>query len=61
MEPDPFEESGPTQRTPRESDARAEQPPLEQMPELRVEDDGTVPEKQISRWTNDGGSWNPVE
>jgi hypothetical protein len=61
MEPDPFEESGPTQRPPHESDASAERTSLPRGPELRVEDDGTVPEKQVSRWTNEGGSWRPVE
>ena len=61
MEPEPPEEIGPTQRPPRVSDAWAERTPREQSPELREEDDGTVPEKQLSRWTNEGGSWHPGE
>ena len=24
-----------------------------------VEDDGTVPDKQLSRWRNEGGAWLP--
>jgi urease accessory protein len=27
----------------------------------KVEDDGSVPEKQIQRWKEEGGSWHPIE
>ena len=44
----------PTEEEPEErSGERAEDP--------KVEDDGSVPRKQISRWKGEGGSWLPTD
>jgi hypothetical protein len=34
--------------------------PGSQVPDTTVEDDGSVPEKQIQRWKDEGGSWHHV-
>lgn len=32
----------------------------EENPERTVQDDGSVPEKQIQRWKDEGGAWMPI-
>lgn len=40
--------------------AEPDEPP-DPEPDPEVEDDGSVPEKQIQRWKNEGGAWHPVD
>jgi|tagenome__1003787_1003787.scaffolds.fasta_scaffold20325979_2 hypothetical protein len=57
MRPEPRDDPAPSEPEGTEDDEGSAHP----SPGQRVEDDGTVPEKQISRWKNEGGSWHPWE
>ena len=61
VELDPVEEPCQGQRIPTQSEGETERSAHKPRSEPEVEDDGTVPEKQLSRWIGEGGSWRPVE
>jgi hypothetical protein len=57
MEPDPRDEAGTTGAEPKPD----ETPEPDETPDPGVEDDGSVPEKQIQRWKDEGGAVSPPE
>ncbi len=59
MKPKPAEEVGSSR--PSQTEADEDNLPPHQTPEPEREDDGSVPDKQIARWKNDGGSWRPAD
>jgi hypothetical protein len=61
--PTPAEESGTSQeaRTETELEVEGEQSSPDRALETEPKDDGSVPDKQISRWKNEGGSWLPTD
>lgn len=61
MQPTPAREARTSQRIQNETDAEVGQRLPAPTPEPEVEDDGSVPEKQISRWIGEGGSWRPAD
>lgn len=61
---DPGEDSGAPDRAQGDGDAPTPEAPVtppEPADDARGEDDGEVPEKQIQRWKNEGGSWFPLD
>ncbi len=61
MEPTPAEEADTSRRTQTETDPEAAQHPPDQPPEPERKDDGTVPDKHVGRWKNEGGAWLPED
>ena len=61
MKPASAEEAGTSKRTQIETDVAAGRRPPDQAPEPEPKDDGSVPDKQISRWKGEGGSWTPAD
>ncbi len=61
MKPAPAHAARTRQRIQDETDDETGQRPPDPTPEPRVKDDGSVPEKQISRWKGEGGSWLPAD
>ncbi len=61
MEPSPAEEAGTSQRPQTETDADKDERPPHQTPDRELKDDGSVPDKHIARWKNEGGSWRPAD
>ena len=53
MEPEPRDDAG-TKPDP-------DEPPADEAADPDVEDDGSVPEKQIQRWKDEGGAVTPPE
>ena len=56
MEPSPADKAGTNQLTKTETDADEDGQP-HPTPDPESKDDGSVPEKQIARWKDEGGSW----
>lgn len=52
---------GASQRTHGNAEAEDDERIPDQTPEPNREDDGSVPDKQISRWTGEGGSLRPAD
>jgi hypothetical protein len=55
--PAPAEEAGTSVHSRTETDVESEQG----SPGPELKDDGSVPDKQLSRWKNEGGSWLPTD
>lgn len=59
--PAPAREDRVSQHAQDETDVDGEQISPDQAPDPEPKDDGSIPDKQISRWKNEGGSWLPTD
>lgn len=64
MEPEPHDDAGTTGAEPKPNERATpdpDEPPAGETADPGVEDDGSVPEKQIQRWKDEGGAVTPPE
>jgi hypothetical protein len=62
MEPEPRDDPGGTGAEPKPGETpERDEPAADAAPAPDVEDDGSIPEKQIQRWKDEGGAVAPPE